>query len=60
MQERAVGHQDKTKQMLESSEDRRNQHVDALLKDPAVKGAVQRDQNPKRSEDGKDDPREVT
>ncbi len=53
-----MGRKEKTKRMLESSEDRRKQYVDALLKDPAVKGAVQRDQNPERS-DGKDQPREV-
>jgi hypothetical protein len=36
--------QEKTKQMLETSEERRNRCVDELLRDPAVKEALQRDQ----------------
>jgi hypothetical protein len=54
-----MSQQEKTRLTLESSQSRRKQYAEVLLKDPAVKGAVQRDQNPARTEGGKDQPREV-
>jgi hypothetical protein len=35
---------EETERMLETSEERRNRRVDALLEDPAVKAAVQQNQ----------------
>jgi hypothetical protein len=46
-QERAMSPKNETERMLESSQDRRNGRIDALLKDPKVKAAIQRDQRPK-------------
>jgi hypothetical protein len=40
---------EKTKALLESSEERRRERVRALLQDKAVHAAVQRDQNPARN-----------
>jgi hypothetical protein len=42
-----------TKRILESSEERRNRRVAELLKDDAVKAAIQRDQRPKVGKDKK-------
>jgi hypothetical protein len=43
----------KAKQMLESSEERRNRRVEELLRDDAVKSAIRRDQRPKAGKDKK-------
>jgi hypothetical protein len=45
---------EKTKRLLESSEDRRNRRVDLLLKDPGVRAAIQRDQHPEPDEDNQE------
>jgi len=39
---------EKTKALLQSSEERRRKHVAAVLKKPAVKKALNRDQRAKR------------
>jgi hypothetical protein len=41
---------EKTKRMLETSEERRNRRVDTLLEDPAVKAAVQQNQRRQATE----------
>jgi hypothetical protein len=44
--------EEETRRMIESSEERRNRRVDALLSDPDVEAAIQRDQRPKAEDDG--------
>ncbi len=46
-----MGPHEDTKRMLETSEERRNRRVDALLEDPAVKAAVRRDQRRQATEE---------
>jgi hypothetical protein len=41
---------DETKRAVESSEERRERRVDALLRDPKIKAAVHRDQHPRHQE----------
>jgi hypothetical protein len=43
--------QEELKRALESSKERRDRRVDALLRNPDIKAAVHRDQHPRRKDE---------